>query len=236
MVDPFFRSNVASPSGTFSFDMGLRAHMQRVFGYMAGGLAVTGLVAFLVANTTLGPLVFGTPLKWIAMLAPLAFIFYMNLKFQTISAGTLQTIFWLFCGSMGLSMGTLFAIYTGASIAQAFFVTAATFGAMALWGVTTKRDLTSMGAFLMMGVMGLVIASIVNIFLGSPMVHWVMSVIGVVVFTGLTAYDVQRIQRTYAESWGTEANTKLDVFSALSLYLNFINAFQFMLSLMGDRR
>jgi FtsH-binding integral membrane protein len=236
MNDPFFRADTTTVAGSFSYDMGLRAHMQRVFGYMAGGLALTGLIAFLVGTTALAPLVFGTPLRWVAMLAPLAFIFFMNLRAQNLSLGTLQTLFWLFCGSMGLSMGTIFAVYTGVSIAQAFFVTAATFGGMALWGATTKRDLTGFGAFLLMGVMGLIIASVVNLFLGSPMVHWVMSVIGVVVFTGLTAYDVQNIQRTYAEGWGAEANGKLAVFSALNLYLNFINAFQFMLSLMGDRR
>jgi FtsH-binding integral membrane protein len=236
MNDPFFRADAGAVSGSFSYDMGLRAHMQKVFGYMAGGLALTGLIAYLVGSTALANVVFGTPLRWVAMLAPLAFMFFMNFRVQSLGVGTLQTLFWLFCGSMGLSMGAIFLIYTGQSIVQTFFVTAATFGAMALWGATTKRDLTGFGAFLLMGVMGLMIASIINLFMGSAMIQWVMSVIGVGVFTGLTAYDVQRIQRTYAESWGTVANEKLAIFNALALYMNFINAFQFLLSLIGDRR
>jgi FtsH-binding integral membrane protein len=155
---------------------------------------------------------------------------------STISLSGLKTLFWLFCGTMGLSMGAIFLTYTDASIARAFFVTAATFGAMSLWGYTTKSDLASMGAFLLMGLFGLIIASVVNIFLVSSMLQWVVSVAGVAIFTGLTAWDVQRIKQTYAESYGQEANDKMAVFSALTLYLNFINAFQFMLELMGNRR
>ncbi len=235
MADQFFRSGVAGIDRA-GIDAGLRAHMLRVFNYMGGGLALTGLIAYIVANTALAGIVFGTPLKWVAMLAPLVFVMYMNIKMQTISASTLKTLFWCFCATMGLSMASIFLVFTGASVARAFFITAATFGAMSLWGYTTKKDLTGMGSFMLMGVLGLLIAMVVNIFLASSMMQWVVSVAGVAIFTGLTAFDTQRIKQTYAESAGTEANDKLAVFGALSLYLNFINAFQFLLSLTGNRR
>ncbi len=236
MVNPFLRTQSGSvPSA--SIDQGLRAHMVRVFNYMGGGLALTGLVAFVVASVpALASLFLGTPLKWVVMLAPIGFLFYMNFKIQSISAARAQTLFWLFCATMGLSMAAIFFVFTGASIARAFFVTAATFSGMALWGYTTKKDLTSMGAFMMMGVLGLVIAGIVNIFLQSSMLHWVASVAAVGIFTGLTAYDTQNIKQSYSESWGQEANNKLAVMGALSLYLDFINLFQSLLSLIGDRR
>ncbi|MDE2028935.1 MAG: Bax inhibitor-1/YccA family protein [Alphaproteobacteria bacterium] len=240
MTDPFFRSGSSSGGvaglDRVTFDAGLRTHMQRVFGYMGGGLAITGLLAWVVANTVLAQIIFGSPLRWVVMLAPLAFIFVMNFRMNTISLSGLKTMFWLFCGTMGLSMGAIFLVFTGASIARAFFITAATFGAMALWGYTTKRNLASMGAFLMMGLFGLMIAMIVNIFMMSSMLQWMVSIAGVAIFTGLTAWDVQRIKQTYSESYGAEANDKLAVFNALSLYLNFINAFQFMLELTGQVR
>jgi len=236
MADPYFRPGIASATGAVTFDAGLRAHMQRVFNYMAGGLGLTGLVAFVVANTGLANIIFGTPLKWVAIIAPFIFIMYMNLKVQTIPASRLRILFWSFCATMGLSMAAIFLVFTGASVARAFFITAATFGAMSLYGYTTKRDLTGMGSFLMMGVMGLFIAIAVNLFLASSMLQWIVSVLGVGIFTGLTAFDVQRIKQTYAESAGSEANDKLAVFGALSLYLNFINAFQFLLNLTGNSR
>jgi FtsH-binding integral membrane protein len=235
MTDPFFRSGVAGLDRV-TMDVGLRAHMQRVFGYMCGGLALTGLLAWVVAHTALAPILFGSPLRWLVALAPMGFVMVMSFRMQTISLSALKTMFWLFCATMGLSMGAIFLTFTDASIARAFFITAGTFGAMALWGYTTKSDLTGMGSFLLMGVFGLLIASVVNIFLMSSMLQWMVSVIGVAVFTGLTAWDVQRIKQTYAESYGAEANDKMAVFSALTLYLNFINAFQFMLQLMGNRR
>ncbi len=234
MNNPFFRSGVAGLDRA-AFDAGLRAHMQRVFGYMAGGLAVTGLLAWVTA-AYFAPVVYGSPLRWIVMLAPLGFIMIMSFRLNTISLSGLRTLFWLFCGTMGLSMGSIFLFYTNASIGRAFFITAATFGTMSLWGYTTKKDLSSMGAFLLMGVFGLLIASLVNIFLMSSQLQWVVSLVGVAVFTGLTAWDVQRIKQTYAEAYGMEANEKIAVYNALSLYLNFINAFQFMLQLTGVRR
>ena len=235
MNDPFFRSGVAGLDRV-TMDAGLRAHMQRIFGYMAGGLALTGLLAWITAHTVLAQMIFGSPVRWLVALAPLGFIMVMNFRMSTISSSGLKTLFFLFCGTMGLSMGAIFLTYTDASIARAFFVTAATFGAMSLWGYTTKTNLAGMGAFLMMGVFGILIASLVNLLLVSSMLQWMVSVAGVAIFTGLTAWDVQRIKQTYAESYGTEANDKVAVYSALSLYLNFINAFQFLLSLMGDRR
>ena len=236
MPDPFFRSGVAGLDRV-TFDAGLRAHMQRIFGYMAGGLALTGLLAWAVASShALSVLFIGSPLRWVVALAPLGFVMVMNFRMATISLAGLRALFWLFCGTMGLSMGAIFLTFSNASIARAFFLTGATFGAMSLWGYTTKANLASFGSFLLMGVFGLIIASLVNIFMLSSMLQWMVSVAGVLIFTGLTAWDVQRIKQTYAESYGSEANEKIAVFSALSLYLNFINAFQFMLSLTGDRR
>src|SRR3984957_12083210 len=162
MDDRFLSTGIAGVDRA-GFDAGLRAHMQRVFNYMGGGLALTGAIAWVVANTALAGIIYGTPLRWVAILSPLVFMLFMNFKMQTISASTLKTMFWCFCATMGLSMGGLFLIFTGASVARAFFITAATFGAMSLWGYTTKRDLTSMGAFLMMGVVGLLISLFVNL-------------------------------------------------------------------------
>lgn len=235
MAQDFLRSGVAGIDSV-TYDAGLRSHMQRIFNYMAGGLALTGLLAFLVANTALAGIVFGTPFRWVVMLAPLGFVMYMNIRMQTISASTLQTLFWCFCGAMGLSMGAIFLVFTGASVARAFFITAATFSAMSLWGYTTRRDLTGFGSFLLMGVVGMMIAMLVNIFLGSTGLQWIVSILGVAIFTGLTAFDVQRLKQTFSESWGTEANNKIAIFGALSLYMNFINAFQFLLELTGSRR
>ncbi|HEU0118322.1 MAG TPA: Bax inhibitor-1/YccA family protein [Alphaproteobacteria bacterium] len=235
MADQFFRTGVAGIDRV-NIDAGLRAFMLRVFNYMGGGLLMTGFIAFLVANTALATIIFGSPLKWVAMLAPLVFIMFMQIRMQTISASTLKTLFWCFCATMGLSMASIFIVFTGASIARAFFITAATFGTMSLWGYTTKKDLTSLGAFMFMGVIGLMIASVVNLFLASSGLQWIVSVLGVAIFTGLTAFQVQQLKQVYSENAGTEANDKLAVFGALQLYLNFINAFQFMLELTGGMR
>lgn len=238
MVDPFFRNPAAmGTSSAVSYDAGLRAHMVRVFNYMGGGLTLTGLIAFLVANTPIGAMIFGTKITaYLAMFAPLAFVFFMSFKLANASAKTAQTMFWVFCSLMGLSLSTIFVVFTNESIARVFFITAATFAGMSLWGYTTKKDLSSMGSFLLMGVLGLFIASLVNLFMQSNMLQWMVSVAGVAIFTGLTAYDVQNIKRNYHDSYGSEANNKMAVIGALSLYMNFINAFQFLLSLMGDRR
>lgn len=235
MNNDFFPTGVAGVDRV-SYDLGLRQHMQRVFNYMAGGLALTGALAFAVANTALKEIIFGTPLVWLFILAPLGFMLVMSFKFQTISASSLKMMFWAFCGTMGVSLASVFIMYTNESVARAFFITGAMFGATSLWGYTTKRDLSGMGSFLMMGVIGLVIAGVVNLFLQSTGLQWLTSVLTVIIFTGLTAYDVQRIKENYAENWGTEANDKLAVFGALSLYMNFINAFRAILELTGALR
>ncbi len=219
-----------------AFDAGLRKHMLRVYNFMMLGLALTGAVAFGVASTpALYVPIFTTPLKWVVMLAPLAFIMVLSWRFERMSASALQGTFWAFCAVMGVSMASIFLVFTGASVARVFFITSAMFAGMSLWGYTTKADLSKMGAFLMMGLIGIVIASLVNIFVGSTAIQFAISVIGVLVFTGLTAYDTQRIKEEYAENYGHETNTKLAVMGALSLYLNFINLFQMLMQLMGQR-
>ena len=217
-------------------DLGLRAHMLRVFNYMVIGLVVTGLVAYATASSeTMMQAIFGTPLKWVVMLAPLAFVFFLSFRVDKIAASTAQLIFFAFAAAMGLSMASIFAVFTGESITRVFFITAAMFGAMSLYGYTTKADLSKFGSFLMMGLIGIIIASLVNIFVGSSALQFAISVIGVLVFTGLTAYDTQRIKEMYAEHAGVEANNKLAVMGALSLYLNFINLIMMLLQLLGVR-
>ncbi|KAB2921833.1 MAG: Bax inhibitor-1/YccA family protein [Dechloromonas sp.] len=222
--------------GAAEFDAGLRKHMLRVYNYMASGVLLTGIVAMLVASTpALYQPIFGTPLKWVVMLAPLAFVFLFSFRIEKMSASTAQTLFWVFSGLMGLSLASVLLVFTGASIAQTFFVTAVMFLSMSLYGYTTGRDLSKMGSFLIMGLIGVVLASLVNLFLQSSALQLVVSVIGVIVFTGLTAWDTQNIKSQYAEHYGHEANSKLAVFGALSLYLNFVNLFQMLLNLMGQR-
>ncbi|MCK8779496.1 Bax inhibitor-1/YccA family protein [Rhizobium sp. NTR19] len=219
-----------------AFDEGLRQHMLRVYNYMGLGLVVTGIVAFIVGTTpALYVPIFSSPLKWAVMLAPLAFVFFFSFKMQTMSASAAQMTFWAFCAVMGLSMASVFLVFTGASIARTFFIAATMFGAMSLFGYTTKRDLSKMGSFLIMGLIGVVIASIVNIFLASSALQFAVSVIGIVVFVGLTAYDTQSIKEQYAENYDQESQQKLAVFGALSLYLNFVNIFQLLLNFTGER-
>jgi len=237
MNTPFAWQTRTAPVGSAYFDEGLRRHMLRVYNYMGLGLVLTGAVVFLVASTpAIYQPIFGTPLKWVVMLAPLAFVFFFSFRIHAISAGTAQMLFWAFCALMGLSLASVFLVFTGTSIARTFFITAAMFGATSLYGYTTKRDLSKMGSFLFMGLIGIVIASVVNLFIGSSALQFAISIIGVLVFTGLTAYDTQSIKEQYAESFGQEANSKLAVWGALSLYLNFINLFQLLLSLTGQRK
>ena len=218
------------------FDEGLRQHMLRVYNYMGAGLVITGLIAFVVGSTpALYVPIFSSPLKWVVMLAPLAFVLFFSFKIQTMSASAAQMTFWAFCAVMGLSLASVFLVFTGMSIARTFFIAATMFGATSLYGYTTKRDLSKFGSFLIMGLIGVLIASLVNIFLGSSLLQFAISIIGVLVFTGLTAYDTQSIKQQYAEGFGHEANGKLAVFGALSLYLNFINIFQLLLGLTGER-
>lgn len=220
-------------------DVGLQSYMRYIYNTMGLGLVVTGITAFIVANTpALASLIFGTPLQWVALFAPLAFIFFgfTPRRIAAWESSKIRTMFFVFSATMGLSMASLFMVFTGASIARAFFITAAAFAATSLYGYVTKRDLTAMGSFLFMGLIGIVIASIVNIFMQSAMIHFVVSCIGVVVFTGLTAWDTQRLKATYIYNQGsTEALKKIGIMGALSLYLNFVNLFHIILSFTGQR-
>ncbi|AZO23910.1 MAG: Bax inhibitor-1/YccA family protein [Mesorhizobium sp.] len=218
------------------YDEGLRKHMLRVYNYMGLGLVVTGLVALAVASTpALYVPIFSSPLKWVVMLAPLAFVMLFSFKMQTMSAASAQAMFWAFCAVMGLSLASVFLVFTGTSIARTFFIAATMFGATSLYGYTTRRDLTQFSSFLIMGLIGVVIASLVNLFLGSTALQFAISVIGIAVFIGLTAWDTQTIKEQYADNFDAESQQKLAVFGAFSLYLNFINIFQLLLNFTGER-
>ncbi len=218
-------------------DEGLRSYMLAIYNYMGLGLAITGLTAFVVATSPpLMAAIFGTPLKWVVMLAPLAFVFFLSARVSRMSVSAAQLTFWAFAIVMGLSMASIFLVFTGTSIARVFFITAATFGAVSLYGYTTKRDLSQFGSFLIMGLIGIVIASLVNLFLGSSALQFAISVIGVLVFTGLTAWDTQRLKEEYVASATGELVAKQAIMGALSLYLNFINLFMMLLQLFGQNR
>lgn len=217
-------------------DVGLRRHMLGIYRNMGIGLAITGAVALGVASTpALVQLIFGTPLKWVAMFAPLAFVLFFSFRIEAMTTATARTAFFAFAAVMGVSVASIFLVFTGASIAQAFFTAAILFAGMSLWGYTTGRDLTRMSTFLFVGLIGVVGASLVNIFIGSSVLQTIVSVAGVVVFTGLTAWDTQRLKSEYVAYAGTQAAEKLAVMGALSLYLNLINLFQLLLGLMGQR-
>lgn len=217
-------------------DEGLRSYMLRVYNYMGSGLALTGIVAYVVAHTSLYQALFGSGIGFIVMLAPLGIVFFMGSKINTMKPSTAQTLFWVFSILMGASLSYVFLRYTDTSIMRVFFITAATFGAMSLYGYTTKRSLARWGSFLFMGLIGILIAMVVNIFMQSSVMHFVISVVGVLVFTGLTAYDTQRIKQSYVESDGKSVMTKKAIMGAMSLYLNFINLFMMLLMLFGGNR
>ena len=223
--------------GVERVDEGLRSYLLQVYNYMGLGLAITGAIAFLVASTPAlyGP-IFGTPLKWVVMLAPLGFVFFLGAKIRTMSVSAAQLTFWAFAAVMGLSMASIFLVFTGASIARVFFITAGMFGAMSLYGYTTKRDLSGFGSFLFMGLIGIIIAMVVNIFLASAALQFAISVIGVLVFVGLTAYDTQRIKEMYYELDASDVAGRKAIMGALSLYLDFINMFVMLLHLFGTAR
>jgi uncharacterized protein len=243
----YARGAVASAD---TMDAGLRAHMLRVYNYMVGALALTGAVAYGVANTpallnlmfhevlTQGGYVWSpTILGYVVMFAPIGLVLLLSFRIMQMSQAAAQATFWAYAALVGASLSTILLVYTGASVALTFFVTAATFGVMSLWGYTTKRDLTGMGHFLMMGVIGLVIAMVVNIFLKSSAINFMVSILGVVIFTGLTAWDTQKIKNTYYQIGGdTAVAGKAAIMGALSLYLDFLNIFLFLLRFMGNRR
>lgn len=218
-----------------AFDAGLRSYMLSVYNYMASGVLLTGIVALLFASSGMAALVLMTPLRWVIMLAPLAFVMVLSFGINRLSTTAAQGLFWAFSVVMGLSMSSIFLVFTGTSIAQTFFATAAAFLGLSLYGYTTKRDLSAFGTFLVMGVVGLLVASIINIFLQSGTMQLVISFVGVLLFAGLTAYDTQRIKSLYAYVAGTDMMGKTVIMGALSLYLDFVNMFTFLLNFMGSR-
>ncbi len=230
----------ASPSldGTTGVrtDAGLRRHMLSIYNYMASGVLLSGIVALLFASSGLAQQVMVTPLRWVIALAPLGFVFAMSFGVNKMKTGTLQLLFWLFSVAMGLSLSSIFLVYTGPSIASTFFATAGAFAGLSLVGYTTKKDLSGFGSFLIMGVIGILIAMVINIFLQSSTLALAVSILGVLIFAGLTAYDTQRLKNEYQYLAGTEFAGKAVVMGALSLYLDFINMFTFLLQLLGDRR
>jgi FtsH-binding integral membrane protein len=226
-------------------DQGLRKYLLGVYNYMASGLLLSGIIALTVANTSLLNLFFKqgadgrfgyTGLGLVAMLAPLGLIFFMSFTWQNRKPATLQALYWAFVALMGVGLTVPLLAYTGVSVARTFFITAIAFGGLSLYGYTTKRDLSGMGTFLLMGMIGLVVASLVNIFLASTMMHFIISAVGVLLFAGLTAYDTQNLKRTYYAVGGSGVEENSAIMGAVQLYLNFINLFQFLLAFLGDRR
>jgi FtsH-binding integral membrane protein len=217
-----------------AFDAGLRSYMLSIYNYMASGVLLTGIVALGFATSGLAEQVLVTPLRWVIMLAPLAFVMVLSFGINRLSTFATQALFWAFAVAMGLSLSSIFLVYTGTSIATTFFATAAAFASLSLWGYTTKKDLSGFGTFL--GVVGLLIASLLNIFLQSSGLQLAISAIGVLLFAGLTAYDTQKLKSMYAYVAGTDFAGKSVVMGALTLYLDFINMFTFLLQFLGDRR
>ena len=240
----FNRAGTVADQATF--DVGLRAHMIRVYNYMASGLALSGIVAFglfsspqlagMFLQVQAGQVVGLTGLGWVATLAPLGLLLLVSFRAATMSVGSIQAVYWAVTALMGVSLSVLLFTYTGASVARTFFVTAAAFGALSLYGYTTKKDLTAMGKFLFMGVVGLILASIVNMIWPSGTMSFVISAAGVLIFSGLIAYDTQKIKDQYSEAYGTDTAEKVAIFGALSLYLDFVNLFQFLMMFLGQRR
>ena len=243
-------STVRSSASEAIIDEGLRAYMLKVYNYMGSGVLLTGVIALIffkmavvtsdggeiIGLTNFGNSIYNSGLKWVIMLAPLAVVFYMSFGIAKMSAAKAQTTFWVFAALMGASLSSIFLMYTGASITRVFFITAGTFGAMSIYGYTTKKDLTKLGSFLMMGLFGIIIASVVNIFMKSTMMYFVISILGVLIFVGLTAYDTQKIKNMYMASDSGELMGKKAVMGALTLYLDFINLFIMLLRLFGQRR
>jgi len=246
------RSKVSS-TATQVVDEGLRTYMLKVYNYMASGVLLTGVTSLILFQlsggydiqitptgisglTGLGNALYNSALMWVVMLAPLGIVFYMSFGISKMSAAKAQSTFWIFAALMGASLSSIFLVYTGASITRVFFITSGTFAAMSIYGYTTKRDLTKLGSFLMMGLIGIIIASIVNIFLKSSAMYFVISILGVLIFVGLTAYDTQKIKNMYLVSDSGEIAGKKAVMGALTLYLDFINLFIMLLRLFGQRR
>jgi FtsH-binding integral membrane protein len=252
-MSDFNRWNTTAPGTagtTVAVDAGLRAYMLRVYNYMAAAVALTGVVAWftfqaavttdaagaITGLTAFGQAIFSGPAVIVLLLATLGLVFFISFRIQSLQYSTAMTLFMLYAGLLGLMLSSIFLAYTGASITRVFFISAASFGALSLYGYTTQRDLSAMGSFLIMGLFGIIIASLVNIFLKSSGLDWIISVIGVGVFAGLTAYDTQRIKEMYSSTDDDSTLGRKAVMGALSLYLDFINLFMMLLRLVGDRR
>lgn len=249
--DPFATAQFGAQKRAAEYDMGLRAYMLKIYNYMASALLLTGIVAMVFANisiasdpatgaqalTSVGHAIFASPLKWVVMLLPFGLVMWLSFGINRLSASAAQAIFWVYSAAMGLSLSAIFLVYTGESIARTFFITAGTFGLMSIYGYTTKRDLTGFGSFLIMGLIGLIIASIVNIFMASSALTFAISVVGVLIFVGLTAYDTQKLKNMYYQVAGNaEMMAKASIMGALNLYMDFINIFLYLLRFVGDRR
>ena len=247
----FNKQNIQSRTAeTHVIDEGLRTYMLKVYNYMTSGIFLTGIISLFLFKlsvvmapdgsitglTAVGNALYNSALMWVVMLAPLGVVLYMSFGIRKMSAAKAQMTFWIFAALMGASLSSIFLVYTGASITRVFFITAGTFGAMSIYGYTTKRDLTKLGSFLMMGLIGIIIASIVNMFMKSTMMYFVISILGVLIFVGLTAYDTQKIKNMYLVSDSGEIMGKKAVMGALTLYLDFINLFIMLLRLFGQRR
>jgi FtsH-binding integral membrane protein len=237
MMSQFDQNPAAAQTagGAIAADAGLHDYMLRIYGHMAAGVGVTAVVAWLTYELT-GPALLQSPLMWVFILAPLALVFFIGSRINTLSVSTARLLFFVYAALVGVSLSTLLHIYTSSSIARVFFVAAASFGALSLFGYTTRRDLSGFGTFLFMGLIGIIIASLVNLFLASTTLDWMISIIGVGVFAGLTAYDTQRIKAMYDSADDHTSAGRKSVIAALSLYLNFINLFMMMLRLAGGRR
>jgi FtsH-binding integral membrane protein len=226
----------ARPAQWADIDVGLRQYMLRVYNYMGAGLALTGVVAYLASASGFYQAIYRTPLFWVLLIAPLGLVLLLGFRIQSMSLGAAQATFWAYAGLVGISLGGIFLVYTGTSIAETFFITAAMFLGMSLYGYTTGRDLTQFGSFLFMGLIGIVVAGLVNIFLASPALQFAISLVGVIVFTGLTAWDTQRIKEMYFAGDDTVVAGKKAIMGALALYLDFLNLFMMLLQFMGQRR
>ena len=226
----------AAPTVYTQTDVGLRSYMRGIYNYMTAGLAITGAVAYFAASSGLYFKLAATPAIWVVLLAPIAMVMFLSFRIQKMSLGTAQATYWVYAGMMGLSLAGIFMLYTGQSIARVFFISAGTFGGMSLYGYTTKKDLTGWGSFLFMGLIGVILASVVNLFMQSSALQFAVSVMGVIVFVGLTAYDTQKLKELYAAGDSAEAAGKKTVMGALTLYLDFINLFLMLLRLFGGRR
>lgn len=236
MNNPYLNQTAPGTTADVAIDSGLRAHMLRIYNYMTSAVLLSGIVAYLIVSSPmLTNLLIKSPLRWVFMLAPLAFVFVMAWRFERMSKLSLQGLYWAYATCIGVSFATILYVYTGVSVARAFFMAAGLFAALSIYGYTTKADLSKIGTLLMVGMVVVFLASIVNIFLGSSAVQFAVSIVGLLVFLGLTAWDTQRIKDTYLEYRGTEVEGKIAVMDALGLYINFVAIFQFLVSLIGQR-